>query len=155
MSLSRNSAKVQAYLDQFGLKLEVQELSQSTRTAQDAADAVGCELGQIVKSLVFRTGTSPLLFLVSGKNQLNVKKVANLLGKDITKADADFVKEKTGFVIGGVPPVALSSPIVTFIDEDLLKYDDVWAAAGTPHAIFQIKSNDLARLTGGKVITVS
>ena len=77
MSLSRNSAKVQAYLDQFGLKLEVQELYQSTRTAQDAADAVGCELGQIVKSLVFRTGTSPRLFLVSGKKQLNIKKVSD------------------------------------------------------------------------------
>ncbi len=155
MQLSKNSQRVQAFLDESGLEIKVLELTESTRTAQEAAIAAGCEVGQIVKSLVFRNGKEALMFLVSGKNQLNVKKVANLLGKDITKADADFVKEKTGFVIGGVPPVALSSPIVTFIDEDLLKYDDVWAAAGTPHAIFQIKSNDLARLTGGKVITVS
>ena len=94
------------------------------------------------------------MFLVSGKNQLDVKKVERFLGKEISKADADFVKQKTGYVIGGVPPVAFSSPIDTFIDEDLLKYEDVWAAAGTPHAIFQIKSNDLPRLTGGKVIAV-
>lgn len=155
MQLSKNSQRVQAFLDESGLEIKVIELTESTRTAQEAALAAGCEVGQIVKSLVFRSGEEALMFLVSGKNQLDVKKVADLLGKGITKADADFVKEKTGFVIGGVPPVALSSPIVTFIDEDLLKYDYVWAAAGTPHAIFQIKSNDLAHLTGEKVITVS
>ena len=97
---------MQAFLDQFGLSLEVIEHSHSTRTAQEAADAVGCELGQIVKSLVFRSGQRPLLFLVSGKNQLNVNKVAEELGIKIEKADADFAREQTGYPIGGVPPVA-------------------------------------------------
>jgi prolyl-tRNA editing enzyme YbaK/EbsC (Cys-tRNA(Pro) deacylase) len=154
MQLSKNSQKVQDYLNNFGLKLEVLELSESTRTAQEAACAAGCELGQIVKTLVFRSGEEALLFLVSGKNQLDIHKVNQLIGKVITKADADFVKEKTGYAIGGVPPVALSTPIETFIDNDLLEFEDVWAAAGMPHAIFQIKSNDLPLLTGGKVIEV-
>ena len=152
MQLSKNSQKVQEYLNNFGLKINVLELTESTRTAQEAAIAAECEVGQIVKSLVFRSGEDALMFLVSGKNQLDVKKVEGLIGKEISKADADFVKQKTGYVIGGVPPVAFSSPIDTFIDEDLLKFELVWAAAGTPHAIFQINSNDLARLTGGKVI---
>ena len=154
MELSKNSRKVQAFLNDFGLEIKVLELTESTRTAQEAAIAAECEVGQIVKSLVFRNGEEALMFLVSGKNQLDVKKVKDLIGKEITKADADFVKKKTGFVIGGVPPVGFSSPIDTFIDEDLMKYEDVWAAAGTPHAIFQIKSNDLPRLTGGKVIAI-
>ena len=154
MHLSKNSQKVQEYLNNFGLKLEVLELAESTRTAQEAASAAGCEVGQIVKTLVFRSGEEAQLFLVSGKNQLDIKKVCQLIGKTITKADADFVKEKTGYAIGGVPPVALSSPIETFIDRDLLGYEDVWAAAGTPHAVFQFKSNDLPRLTGGKVIEI-
>lgn len=154
MHLSKNSQKVQEYLDNFGLKLEVLELAESTRTAQEAAIAADCEVGQIVKSLVFRSNEDALLFLVSGKNQLDVKKVSQLIGKTIAKADADFVKEKTGYAIGGVPPVGFSCPIETFIDLDLLGYEDVWAAAGTPHAIFQIKSNDLPRLTDGKVIEV-
>ena len=154
MQLSKNSQRVQEYLNNFGLKINVLELTESTRTAQEAAIAAGCEVGQIVKSLVFRSGEDALMFLVSGKNQLDVKKVEGLIGKEISKADADFVKQKTGYVIGGVPPVAFLSPIATFIDEDLLKYENVWAAAGTPHAIFQIKSSDLARLTGGKVIAV-
>jgi len=154
MELAKSSQKVQAYLYSFGLEIKVLELTESTRTAQEAAAAAKCEVGQIVKSLVFRSGEDALMFLVSGKNQLNVQKVQDLIGKVISKADADFVKQKTGYVIGGVPPVAFSSQIETFIDEDLMKYEDVWAAAGTPHAIFQVKSNDLPRLTNGKVIAV-
>jgi prolyl-tRNA editing enzyme YbaK/EbsC (Cys-tRNA(Pro) deacylase) len=154
MQLSKNSQKVQEYLNNFGLKLEVLELAESTRTAQEAAIAASCEVGQIVKSLVFKNGENALLFLVSGKNKLDVEKVNYQIGKEITKADADFVKEKTGYAIGGVPPVAFSSPIETYIDQDLMEYENVWAAAGTPHAVFQIKSNDLPRLTGGKVIVV-
>lgn len=154
MQLSKNSQRVQEYLNNFGLKIKVLELTESTRTAQEAAIAAGCEIGQIVKSLVFRSGENALMFLVSGKNQLDIKKVEEHIGREISKADADFVRQKTGYVIGGVPPFAFSSPIDTFIDEDLMKYEHVWAAAGTPHAIFQIKGNDLARLTGGKVIAV-
>jgi prolyl-tRNA editing enzyme YbaK/EbsC (Cys-tRNA(Pro) deacylase) len=154
MLLSKNSARVQTYLDQFDIKLEVQELSQSTRTAQEAADAVGCELGQIVKSLVFKSGQIPLLFLVSGKNQLNIKKVESILGMEIQKADADFAREQTGYPIGGVPPVAHEHPIDIFIDNDLMTYEEIWAAAGTPNAVFRIKSNDLPGITNGRIIEV-
>ena len=154
MELSKNSQKVQDYLNTFGINLEVVELAESTRTAQEAASAAGCEVGQIVKSLVFRSGDEALLFLVSGKNQLDTRKVSQDIGKTISKADADFAKEKTGFAIGGVPPVAHASRIETYIDQDLLTYAEVWAAAGTPHAVFKLKSNDLPRLTGGKVIAV-
>ncbi|MDP2965836.1 MAG: YbaK/EbsC family protein [Pelolinea sp.] len=154
MQLSKNSQKVQDYLNTFGLTLEVVELAESTRTAQEAASAAGCEVGQIVKSLVFRSGEEALLFLVSGRNQLDTHKVSQAIGKPITKADADFAKEKTGYAIGGVPPVAHATQIEIFIDKDLLGYEEVWAAAGTPHAVFRLKSNDLPRLTGGKVIEV-
>ena len=154
MLLSKISARVQTYLDQFDIKLEVQDLSQSTRTAQEAADAVGCELGQIVKSLVFKSGQIPLLFLVSGKNQLNIKKVESILGMEIQKADADFAREQTGYPIGGVPPVAHEHPIDIFIDNDLMTYEEIWAAAGTPNAVFRIKSNDLPGITNGRIIEV-
>ena len=152
MPLSKNSSKVQACLDGFGLNLEVRELAQSTRTAQEAADAVGCQLGQIIKSLVFRCGDKPLLFLVSGRHQLDVAKVRNLLGLKIEKADADFAREHTGYPIGGVPPVAHDHPMDIFIDSELLGYDEVWAAAGMPNAVFRINSSDLPRVTGGRVI---
>jgi prolyl-tRNA editing enzyme YbaK/EbsC (Cys-tRNA(Pro) deacylase) len=154
MKLSKNSQKVQDHLNSFGLTIEILELAESTRTAQEAAIAAGCDLGQIVKSLVFRSGEEPLLFLVSGKNQLDTQKVSQSIGKPISKADADFVKEKTGYAIGGVPPMAHTSPIQTYIDNNLMDYEDIWAAAGTPHAIFKFKSNDLPRLTGGKIIAI-
>jgi prolyl-tRNA editing enzyme YbaK/EbsC (Cys-tRNA(Pro) deacylase) len=155
MSLAKNSQKVQNYLNAIGISLEVIELSDSTRTAQEAAQAVHCDVAQIVKSLVFRSGDEALLFLVSGKNLLNIEKVSRLIGKPVEKADAEFAREKTGYPIGGVPPVAHETAIETYIDEDLLKFPDVWAAAGTPHAVFCIKSNDLPRITDGKVIALS
>ena len=154
MPLSKNSQIVQDYLDHFGLELQVCELEQSTRTAQDAADAVGCQLGQIVKSLIFRSAERPLLFLVSGKNQLNIPIVSAQLGVTLEKADADFVREHTGFPIGGVPPVAHACQMEVFIDRNLMGYDLVWAAAGTPHAVFPLKSEDLPRITGGRLIDV-
>jgi prolyl-tRNA editing enzyme YbaK/EbsC (Cys-tRNA(Pro) deacylase) len=154
MALSKNSSRVQACLDGFGLQLMVCELAQSTRTAQEAADAVGCELGQIVKSLIFKCDEKPLLFLVSGKHQMNVGKVGKELGQKIEKADADFVRVQTGYPIGGVPPVAHDHPMDIFMDRELLGYDDVWAAAGTPNAVFHIKSKDLLRITGSRVINV-
>lgn len=154
MALSTSCRKVQNYLNNFNLKLEVQELSKSTRTAQQAADAVGCAVGQIVKSLIFRTGDQPLLFLVSGKNQLDVDKVNTEFNFQLQKADAHFVREKSGYAIGGVPPVAHAFPMEVFIDRDLMGYDEVWAAAGTPNAVFRLKSNDLPHITGGRVIDV-
>jgi prolyl-tRNA editing enzyme YbaK/EbsC (Cys-tRNA(Pro) deacylase) len=154
MTLSKNCQIVQKYLDQFGLELQVRELEHSTRTAQDAADAISCELGQIVKSLIFKNADSPLLFLVSGKNQLNVDGVSAQLGITLEKANADFVRESTGFPIGGVPPVAHAQKMGVYIDRDLMSYDLIWAAAGTPHAVFPLKSKDLPRITNGRLIDV-
>ena len=155
MSLSKNSQKVQDFLDQFDFKLEVVELEESTRTAQDAAEAVGCEVGQIVKSLIFRSTDQPLLFLVSGKNKLNTTAVGESLGFRLEKANADFVREKTGYAIGGVPPVAHAEKMDVYIDQDLLAFDTIWAAAGTPHAVFRLTSADLPRISGGTVINVT
>lgn len=154
MPLSEKSQLVQRALEQHHLALEVVEMNDSTRTAQDAAAAVGCEIGQICKSLIFRSGDSPLLFLVSGKNQLNVARVSAALGFPLEKADAAFTKEKTGFAIGGIPPLAHASPITTYIDRTLLEYPEIWAAAGTPHAVFKLESCMLLTLTGGKIIDV-
>lgn len=155
MAFSKKSRIVQEYLLRFGLRLEVFEFSESTKTAQQAADAIGCELGQIVKSLVFRDRDQALLFLVSGKNTLDVKKISREQKLDISKADADFVKDTTGFSIGGVPPVAHKTKLTTYIDQDLLGYKDVWAAAGTPFSVFRLESRMLQPLTDGKPIKVN
>ena len=152
MALSKKSKIVQDYLSKFGLKLEVVEYSESTKTAQEAADAIGCELGQIVKSLVFKNKNKPILFLVSGKNKLDVNKVSRNLQIEVKKADASFVKEATGFTIGGIPPVAHQTPMDTYIDQDLLEYKEVWAAAGMPFSVFKLESRMLQPLTNGKVI---
>jgi len=155
MAFSKKSRIVQEHLLKFGLRLEVFEFSESTKTAQEAADAISCELGQIVKSLVFRNNDQALLFLVSGKNTLDVKKISGELKLDISKADADFVKDTTGFSIGGVPPIAHKTKLTTFIDQDLLDYKDVWAAAGTPFSVFRLESRMLQPLTDGKPIKVN
>ena len=155
MALSKKSKIVQDHLLKFGLKTEVVEFSESTKTAQEAADAIGCEIGQIVKSLVFRNKDQGLLFLVSGKNNLNVDRVSRDLRIEIKKADADFVKEKTGFSIGGVPPVAHQTKLETYIDQDLLTYSEVWAAAGMPFAVFRLESRMLQPLTNGKIIKIN
>ena len=155
MALSKKSKIVQDYLLQFGLKVDILEYSESTKTAQEAADAIGCEIGQIVKSLVFNSNDKGLLFLVSGKNKLNVDKVARELKIEIKKADADFVKKISGFSIGGIPPVAHETKMETYIDQDLLAYADVWAAAGMPFSVFRLESRMLQPLTNGQVIAVS
>ena len=155
MALSKKSKIVQQYLSKFGLQLEVVEYAESTKTAQEAADAIGCELGQIVKSLVFKSKDQPILFLVSGKNKLDVEKVSKALKIEIKKADASFVKEATGFSIGGIPPVAHETKMDTYIDQDLLDYKDVWAAAGMPFSVFRLESRMLQPLTNGKVIEVT
>ena len=152
MELSKKSIQVQKYLDQFGEAFEVLEMANTTRSAQDAANSIGCELGQIVKSLVFKNDDKPILFLVSGKNKLNEQIVFEHTGYQISKADAKFVKEHTGFSIGGVPPVAHKNKIETFIDMTLLEYDEIWAAAGMPFSVFKLKSSKLEKITQGKVI---
>ncbi len=154
--ISSSLQRVEQALDQSGLSLEVVELPQSTRTAQEAANAVGCQLGQIVKSLVFRGSDSdrPYLVLVSGPNRADLERVSQLVGEPIRMADADFVREVTGFSIGGVAPVGMPEPIQTLIDRDLLQYDTIWAAAGTPRAVFSLSPDDLRQLTAGQVASI-
>ncbi len=132
------------------------ELPTSTRTAEDAAKAIGCTVGQIIKSLVFCTKHThkPVLVLASGINRVNEKAIAHHVGEEIIKADADYVREVTGFAIGGIPPIGHKQHIPTYIDEDLLRFQEVWAAAGTPHAVFNLGSENIVNLTGGKVISV-
>lgn len=154
MKLSPSAMKVQDALNRFGIDCQVVELPQSTRTAQEAANAVGCELAQIVKSLVFKglQSGNPILVLTSGANRVNENLLREVVGEPIGKADAEFVRERTGFAIGGVPPVGHIEPIRTYIDEDLMVFDEVWAAAGTPNAVFKLKTADLRILTPGAAI---
>lgn len=154
--LSPSAQKVQDALSQFGLELQVVELAASTRTSQEAADAVGCSVGQIVKSLVFRGRTThnPIFIVASGSNRVNEKTIKNLVGEAIEKPDADYVRQRTGFVIGGVPPVGHAEKLRTFIDEDLWQYDEIWAAAGTPNAVFRLTPADLKTITDGEIISV-
>jgi len=135
-----------------GIKAEILELAESTRTAEEAAAAIGTSVPRIVKSLVFMADENPLLALVSGSNRLDTARLGATLGKAIGRADAAGVREATGFAIGGVPPIGHSSPLDVVIDRDLLAYDVVWAAAGTPHAVFSIAPADLVRVTVGQVV---
>ena len=154
--LSSSAQKVQQALEALGLALQVIEMPDSTRTAQEAAQAVGCQVGQIVKSLIFKTKRSrrPILVVASGQNRVNEKKLEALLQEPLGKADAEFVRQHTGFAIGGVPPVGHTEPIETFVDEDLLQYETIWAAAGTPKAVFRLTPNELVEITGGEVVDI-
>ncbi len=157
MSLNSQALKVQQALNDLGLQLEVIELPDSTRTSQEAAQALGCQVGQIAKSIIFQAlpSSRPILVIASGTNRISEKIIAGLVGEEIGKADAEFVRSRTGFVIGGVPPVGHTEQIITFIDRDLLQYSEICAAAGTPHAVFQLTPDDLLRMTNGKVIMVT
>ena len=154
--LSPSAQKVQEALSQSGVQLQVVELPASTRTSAEAAQAVGCQVGQIAKSLVFKTSDTqkPILVIASGANRVDEAKVGARLGEAIGKADADFVRSRTGFVIGGVPPVGHTEALKTFIDEDLLNYQQIWAAAGTPNAVFPLTPTDLIQITQGEVIKI-
>jgi prolyl-tRNA editing enzyme YbaK/EbsC (Cys-tRNA(Pro) deacylase) len=155
--LAKSAQSVQDVLLQKGMALEVVELEASTRTANDAATTIGCEVAQIVKSLLFCSAESkqPILILASGINRVNEKTIEKLIGEKIAKADAEFTREVTGFAIGGVPPIGHKKIIDTiFIDEDLLNFDKLWAAAGTPNAVFSLRSLDIENLTNGKIISI-
>jgi len=147
---------VQEALNAGGVPLHVVELAATTRTAVEAARAIGCDVAQIAKSLVFRGAESgrPLLVIASGVNRVDEARLAGLVGEPITKADADFVRRETGFAIGGVPPVGHLTPLVTIIDRELLRYPEIWAAAGTPRAVFRLTPDDLLALTDGRVAEV-
>jgi prolyl-tRNA editing enzyme YbaK/EbsC (Cys-tRNA(Pro) deacylase) len=155
--LSASAQRVQDALQALGFTLQVVELPDSTRTAVEAAQAVGCQVGQIVKSLVFKAKRSekPVLVIACGANRVDEQIIEGLIGEPLGKADADYVRQRTGFVIGGVPPLGHITPIQTFIDQDLLQYEEVWAAAGTPHAVFRLNPADLERMTGGRVVRVA
>ena len=154
--LSPSAQKIQDLLNLLGYNYTVIEHAESTRTAQEAADRAGCELGQIVKSLIFKgkeTG-KPILVLTSGANRVDEKRISEYAGEPIGRADADFVRAVTGFAIGGVPPVGHLQKMETYIDEDFLPYETIWAAAGTPNAIFELKTPDLQKMTAGRVVKV-
>ncbi len=154
--LHPSAQRFQKILAEKGFSRSVLELPDLTHTAAAAAEAVGCDVGQIVKSLIFKTKKTdrPVLVLASGRNRVDTKKVHALLGEKISKADADFVRLHTGFAIGGVPPLGHVSPMKTFVDEDLLQYDELWAAAGTPHAVFKLTPAELQAMTGGVVADI-
>ena len=155
-TLSASAQRVQNALAALGFTLAVVELPHSTRTSAEAAAAVGTQVSQIVKSLIFRAERSDrgVLVLASGSNRVDEAAVAALLGEPIARADPEFVRARTGFAIGGVSPVGHLEPLPTFIDEDLLQYDSLWAAAGTPNAVFKLTPDDLVRLTSGRVARV-
>lgn len=149
--------RVQQAADGLGLAVRVVEMAQSTRTAEEAAAACGCSVGQIIKSLVFRGKQSgkPILLLVSGANRVDQKGVAGAIGEALDRPDAVFVREVTGFAIGGIPPFGHAQPLPTWIDKDLLQYETVWAAAGSPEAVFEVDPRRLAEVIGARVIGVA
>jgi prolyl-tRNA editing enzyme YbaK/EbsC (Cys-tRNA(Pro) deacylase) len=155
--LSNSARRVQDYLAANGFSFEVKELPGSTRTAQEAADSIGCTVAQIAKSLVFREKITdrPILVIASGSNRVDVKKVQRKRGIKLGKADGKFVRERVGYAIGGVPPAGHNEPLETLLDRDLKNYDVIWAAAGTPFAVFQLKPADLEPLTKGTWIDLS
>lgn len=154
--LKGSARRVQGALAKKGFDFEVKFMPASTRTSAEAAAAVGCQVGQIAKSLVFRAVTSnrPVLVIASGENRVDEKKVEALLGEKIGRADPNFVRERTGFAIGGVSPVGHKEPPLVLIDRDLMKFPEIWAAAGSPNAVFRLAPADLAPLTGGKIAEV-
>ena len=137
-----------------GVEPQIVEFAESTRTAEEAARAVGTSVERIVKSLVFAAGDQPILALVSGSNRVAPARLAAALGAPIRRADADLVRAATGFAIGGVPPIGHATPLPVVLDEDLLQYDTVYAAAGTPNAVFPIAPGDLLRVTGARVVAL-
>ncbi|TDQ82432.1 prolyl-tRNA editing enzyme YbaK/EbsC (Cys-tRNA(Pro) deacylase) [Dongia mobilis] len=149
-------ARVRAALEAAGLATEIREFDASTRTSADAAAAIGCEIAQIAKSLIFKGAQSgrAILIVASGVNRVDEGRVAQALGEKIVKADAEFVRAETGFAIGGVAPVAHAGPVTILVDADLLAHAEIWAAAGAPNAVFRLTPAELVRITGGKVAAI-
>jgi prolyl-tRNA editing enzyme YbaK/EbsC (Cys-tRNA(Pro) deacylase) len=154
--LPDRAEQVQAVLEALGATCRVVVVPETTRTAEDAARALGCEIGQIAKTVVFRgTGSGkPVLVVASGANRVDERLLEGAVGEGLAKAKADFVRDSTGYAIGGVPPVGFPRPIETWIDEDLLQYPEVWAAAGTPNAVFCVDPSALVSMTAGMVTRV-
>lgn len=143
------------FLKQNNLDFKIHDFDEFTHTAVQAADALKCTVSEIAKSLIFKSESGqPVLVIASGSNRVDTSKIAKLLGETINKADADFVKEKTSYTIGGVPPFYFPEKITTFIDEDLQKFDTIWAAAGTNNSVFSLTPDNLIKLTQGQVADV-
>ena len=148
--------RVRAAVGERGISPDFVELEKTARSAADAAAALGCRVEQIVKSLIFEGANTggPVLVLASGPNRVSERRISDLLEEPVEKADAAFVREKTGFAIGGVPPLGHTEAPVVFLDEDLLKQDEVWAAAGHTHVVFGLDPRDLQDITGARVVRV-
>jgi len=144
-----NSERVRRALADAGCDAKIVELTDSARTAAEAAAALGVSVGQIANSLVFVADGDPLLVMTSGANRVDTARVGALLGAVVKRADPDTVRAATGFPIGGVAPVGFPAPVRVLVDEDLLAYDTIWAAAGTPHTVFETTGAELVRVTGG------
>jgi prolyl-tRNA editing enzyme YbaK/EbsC (Cys-tRNA(Pro) deacylase) len=147
------SSSVERFLREaegLGLSLQVREFPEGTRTAEDAARAIGCAVGQIVKSLVFVAGTEPFLALTSGPNRADVARLTDLVGRPVRRADPEEARRATGFSIGGTPPFGHPRPLRVLLDRDLLAHHEVWAAAGTPNSVFPIAPGDLVRAARGE-----
>ncbi|MFA5392496.1 MAG: YbaK/EbsC family protein [Candidatus Paceibacterota bacterium] len=141
-------------LKELGIQIDIKEFDVSTKTAEEAARAIGCEINQIAKSIIFNVQEEIVLVIVSGGNKVNEAKMSSYLSKLVKKADADFVKEKTGYSIGGVPPFGHKTEIKTFIDKDLLKYKEIWAAAGSDNTVFKISPEELIKYSKGQIIDI-
>lgn len=155
--LSDSAKRVQDFLSAMGFSFEVKVLPGSARTAQEAADSIGCTVSQIAKSLVFRDKEidRPVLVVASGSNRVDLMKIRKSTGLKLGRADGKYVKERVGYAIGGVPPAGHNEPLETILDIDLKKYEIIWAAAGTPFAVFQLKPADLEPLTKGRWVDLS
>jgi prolyl-tRNA editing enzyme YbaK/EbsC (Cys-tRNA(Pro) deacylase) len=155
-TLSPSALKVHDALRAQGFDFNIIEFKESTRTSAEAAIRVGCQIGQIVKSLIFRGQTSgkPVLVLTSGANRVDEGLIGRYTGETIGRADAEFVRAATGYAIGGVPPAGYAQPLETYLDEDLMQYKKIWAAAGTPNAVFELTPTELEKMSAGKVVKV-
>jgi prolyl-tRNA editing enzyme YbaK/EbsC (Cys-tRNA(Pro) deacylase) len=155
--LSDSAKRFNDFLSANGFSFRVVELPGSARTSQEAADSIGCEVSQIAKSLVFKDkGTGrPVLVVASGSNRVDLMKIHSATGLVLDRADGKYVKERVGYAIGGVPPAGHNEPLETILDVDLKKYDVIWAAAGTPFAVFELRPEDLEPLTKGKWIDLA
>jgi prolyl-tRNA editing enzyme YbaK/EbsC (Cys-tRNA(Pro) deacylase) len=155
-ALKNSAQRVQDILLSYELACEVIEFTELTRTSQEAATAIGCDVSQIAKTLIFKGKISlkPICVIASGKNRVDEKKVEALVGEEIEKPDAEFVLKHTSFVIGGIPPVGFTFDIEPLIDEDLFQHEELWAAAGTPHSVFRLSPNDLLKITQGQVVQI-
>jgi prolyl-tRNA editing enzyme YbaK/EbsC (Cys-tRNA(Pro) deacylase) len=155
--LTGSAARVADELNRLGVTTDVRVMPESTRSAAEAAAALGCEVAQIVKSLIFRSvgGDAPVLVLASGADRVDEARLAEVVGDRVEQANAQFVRARTGYAIGGVPPVGHIEVLDTYLDEHLLDHALVWAAAGTPRAVFAIAPTDLVRVTSAKVVAVA